>query len=278
VPSCVLFAEQSLRNGSVNDEIPAQTWVGQLPLRDLPWVRAADKFAINKGVGRVVWLGSRSALSTEVGASSETRSSLYARHFKQGATLVPRNCYFVTVDELNGTPNPDSLYYVRTNEESALDAKRPYREVRLRGSVEGRFLFSTAISHHVLPFVVLEPTTVVLPIESSDGSYHTVATQVLKRNGYREFAKWMASVEAIWDDKRGAKSGKQSVLERLDYQRGISSQSLRDRHLVLYNAAGTNVSAAYCDRSTFSLPLIVDHKLYWMAVSDPLEAHLECLA
>lgn len=218
-------------------------------------------------------MGARCALSTQAGASSETRSSAYAKAFKNGATIYPRNLYFVSVDGLNGHVDPDRLYYVKTSEESARDSKPTYKEVRLSGNVEGRFLFSTAIGRHVLPFALLEPSPVVLPLEESNGSYYTVTTQALRRKGYREFAKWMERAEKIWVEKRGAKASRQTVLQRIDYQRGLTAQSPGHRYLVLYNAAGTNVSATYCDRRGIKLPLVAEHKLYWAAFRHPIEAH-----
>lgn len=271
VPSCVLFAEQSLRPGSSQDAIPAQIWQGTLSGRDLPWTTVKDRFSIAKGDARVIWLGNRCALSTEAGAKSQTRSSPYAKTFKQGATIVPRNFYFVTVDGLDGKPDPDRTYYARTSEESAKESKPPYREVRMRGNVEGRFLFSTAIARHVLPFVILEPTPIVLPLEEEHGAYHTLTTSVLRRKGYREFAKWMEQAEDIWKEKRGAKTS-HTLLEWLDYSSKLTAQSPSHRHLVLYNAAGTNVSATYCDRQAIDLPLLVEHKLYWAPFSIAAEA------
>src|SRR5271157_449580 len=271
VPSCVLFAEQSLRHGSVKDSIPAEIWQGRLPGRDLPWVKVADSFSIIKAKARVIWLGNRSALSTGAGAKSETRSSAYAKAFKQGAAFVPRNFYFVTVDDLEGKPDPDRLYAARTNEESALTAKPQYKEIRLNGNVEGRFLFSTAISHHVLPFVLLKPAIVVLPLEESNGSYYTMTTHEIRRKGYREFAKWMEQAEKIWNEKRGVKTS-HSLLQWLDYSGKLTSQSPAHRHLVLYNANGTNVSATIIDNEKLPLRFIVDHTLYWVAVKDPHEA------
>lgn len=267
VPSCVLFAEQSSNIGTAKDSIPAEIWSGQLSQRDQPWASISGRFSVQKAQAGVIWLGNRSALSTVAGAKTPTRSSSYAKAFKQGATIVPRNFYFVTVDGLEGTPDPDRLYYARTNEESALDSKPPYRDARLHGHVEGRFIFSTSISRHVLPFCLLEPAPVLLPLEESNGSYYTVTNAALKRKGYREFARWMEQAEVIWKEKRGSKSAGQTVLERLDYQKGLSAQALTHRHLVLYNAAGTNLSAAYCDRNTLNLKLLVEHKLYWAAFS-----------
>lgn len=270
VPSCVMFAEESPHPGSSEDAIPAQIWQGKLAGRDLPWASVADRFTIKKADAGVIWLGNRSALSTESGAKSRTRSSAYAKAFRQGATIVPRNFYFVTVDGLDGKPDPDRTYYARTNEECAKDSKPPYQDVRLQGNVEGRFLFSTAIARHVLPFVMLEPTSIVLPLKA-DGAYHTLTTKEMRRNGYREFAKWMEQAEEIWKKKRGAKTS-HTLLEWLDYSGKLTAQSQSHRHLVLYNAAGTNVSATYCDRQALSLPLLVEHKLYWAAFNNAGEA------
>ena len=272
VPSCVLFAEQSARHGNVKDSIPAEIWQGHLPGRDLPWDKVADSFSITKAKARVIWLGNRSALSTESGAKSQTRSSAYAKVFKNGATIYPRNFYFVTVDDLEGKPDPDRLYAVRTDEESAQDSKPPYKEVRISGNVEGRFLFSSAISRHVLPFVLLEPATVVLPLEESNGSYYTMTTHEIRRKGYREFAKWMEQAEKIWVEKRGAKTS-HNLLQWLDYSGKLTAQMPAHRHLVIYNASGTNVSATYIDRNKLTLRFMVDHKLYWIALRQLMEAH-----
>jgi len=120
---------------------------------------------------------------------------------------------------------------------------------------------------------MLKPATVVLPLRESNGVYYTMTTHELRRKGYRLFAKWMEQADKIWAEKRGAKSTRQSALQRIDYQRGLTVQSPRHRHLVLYNAAGTNVSATYCDRKALDLQLLVEHKLYWAAFSNPAEAN-----
>ena len=46
----------------------------------------------------------------------------------------------------------------------------------MQGNVEGRFVFSTAVSHHFLPFRLLNPSPVVLPREESNGDYYIVTT------------------------------------------------------------------------------------------------------
>jgi hypothetical protein len=165
-----------------------------------------------------------------------------------------------------------TTYWAETDPEQAEDAKKPYKDVKFSGSVEGRFIYTTGISKHVLPFCVLTPATVVLPIEDENGSLNVVHADQLMKVGYREIAKWMKEAEQTWDRLRGDKADKQTVYERLEYQGGLSAQNLKQRHLVLYNAAGTNVSAAYFDRTKHPR-FVVEYKLYWAAFSDEREAH-----
>ena len=62
-------------------------------------------------------------------------------------------------------------------------------------------------------------------------------------------------------------------LQWFDYSGKLPPQRPSQRHLVLYNAAGTNVSATYCDREGLASPFVVDHKLYWTACEAAEEAH-----
>ena len=138
--------------------------------------------------------------------------------------------------------------------------------------VEGRFIFQTALSRHLLPFITLHPAWVVLPIENRDGVLSVVESDKLKKDGYREFGKWMEKVEGLWAAKRGEKADNETVYGWLDYQGKLTAQNLHHRHLVLYNAAGTNVSAAYFDRQQHPR-FVVENKLYCAAFSNPREAH-----
>ena len=106
------------------------------------------------------------ALSTGPGSKVPTKPSRYAAVFRQGATIVPRNLLFVTVDNCPNPPHLDRTYWAATDEKQALEAKKPYKDVRISGSVEGSFIFSTALSRHPVPFRLLDPVHVVLPLET----------------------------------------------------------------------------------------------------------------
>jgi SAM-dependent methyltransferase len=272
VPSCVPFGRQDSDRGKASDSLPAQEWQGGLPKRDLPWEEAKAYLTWESKRAKVIYLGERNAFSTEPGRAEHNISSPYADRFHQGATLVPRNFYFVRIESLRGSPDPDKLYWAETDPEQAEDAKPPYKEIRLSGNVEGRFIYCTALSKHVLPFATLPLPTVVLPVLRQDGELSLTDSEHLRDNGFREFAAWMEKAEQLWDEKRKEKAERQSVYEWLDYQGKLRNQNSSDRHIVLYNAAGTNLSAAYLDRDSLSLPLIVDHRLYWGSFAKAEEA------
>jgi len=272
VPACVLFAKQDTNHGNPRDPVSTHSWSGTLPERNVPWQVAKEKLQSKERTGKVIYLGQRCALSTEPGAVSPARGSKYQRVFRNGATIYPRNFYFVGVKDFDGTADPERVYWAETDSETAAQAKPPYREVRLTGLVEGRFIYATAIAKHVLPFAVLRPVPVVLPFINNHGTLSPYTAAALKATGYRHMGEWIEKVEKIWTEKREAKSARMTALEWLDYQGKLTTQNLNHRHIVLYNAAGTNVSAAHFDRKSSSLPFVVDHKLYWAAFSEPREA------
>jgi hypothetical protein len=274
VPSCVLFAERTREppRAKISYTMPAREWSGNLTSRDETWAVAEREVAIAGETARVIYLGHRSALSTKKGKTMPTEPSQYAGRFRQGATIVPRNCYFVEVEGLNGRPDPERVYSARTEPEQAQLAKAPYKGVTLSGQIEGRFLFSTVLSKHILPFVVLNPAVVALPVRVKSGRPVMWESDRLRKEGYRNFAKWMSEVERIWADKRGSKADRQTAYERLDYNRELSEQDLDAPYLVLYNAAGTNLCAAAFDRTASELTLVVDAKVYWAACNAAEEA------
>jgi methylase of polypeptide subunit release factors len=191
VPACVLFAKRDTLLGSPKDKLTVEEWSGKLPERDAAWDIAKKTLTSASKEGRVIYLGSRAALSTALGASSPTKPSKYQKIFKQGATIVPRSFYFIRVTDAPTKIDPLATYWAETDPEQAKGAKKPYKNVKLSGPVEGRFIYTTGISKHVVPFCVLKPATVVLPIEDKNGSLSVVLPDKLMKDGYREVAKWM---------------------------------------------------------------------------------------
>lgn len=272
VPACVLFAKRDTSPGMPKDKLPVLEWAGHLPGRDVNWEIAKTRLHATEKEGRVIYLGTRAALSTAPGATSPSKPSKYQDVFKQGATIVPRSFYFVRVNNLDGELDPKAVYWAETEPEQAKQAKKPYIDVKMSGLVEGQFIYTTAVSRHLVPYSLLTPVPVVLPIENRHGSLYVLTADQLTNEGYREFGKWMHEAERTWKLKRKDKADKQTLYERLDYQRELTRQEFGQRFLVLYNHSGMNVAAALFDRASQPIPFIVDVKLYWAAFNTRDEA------
>jgi len=272
VPACVLFGARSEKPGSPKEKLPVLEWRGKLPARDIRWETAKSHLERDSKEGRVIYLGSRAALSTSAGANAPSKASKYQDAFRQGATIVPRSFYFVRVTDLDGAVDPNSDYWAETDLVQAKQAKKPYEDVHLSGAVEGRFIYATAIAKHLVPFAILNTVPVVLPVEAKDGGLTVLTADQLMKEGYRNFGKWMQEAEQLWQTKRKDKAARQTLYEWLDYQQKLTRQNLRQRYLVLYNHSGTNVAAAFYDRRTQAIPFVVDVKLYWAACQTHQEA------
>jgi len=275
VPSCVLFAgkEENYPPRVRSYKLPSVEWSGNLPQKDVSWREAEQRLTTKNLTSRIIYLGERTALSSQKGRTSPNTPSPYAHGFHQGATILPRSFYFVTVRDLNDAVDPDRMYLAETDLKQAEEAKPPYDKAHLKGQVEGRFLFSTALSKHLLPFALQKPPTIVLPCDSNQEALTVLTADELRTKGYREFAKWMREAEVIWNTARKQKAESQTLYERLDYHGELTRQSLKATFLVLYNAAGTNLAATVIDRRSIALPFVVEHKLYWGAFGEDEEAY-----
>jgi hypothetical protein len=266
----VLFTVNTDEFGAPTDPVPAKEWTGRLRKRDCHWAEAEPQLTVEEATARLIYLGKRTSLSTEAGKSKATISSSYAGRFRQGATILPRAFYFVRSKDLTPPIEEERLYWIETD--PGTEKKKPYEDVHLSGQSEGRFFFYTALSKHVLPFVVMRPSLTVLPLIASGGRIEVVTGDELMRRGHRELSAWVREAESIWNKKRGNKAVRQSLYQRLDYQSELTGQNLGSPYLLLYNAAGTNVSAASFARAEFDLPFLVEHKLYWASFPTRKEA------
>src|SRR4030095_5758863 len=146
VPTCVVFGKKTeiitsrktemFPVGNTSYSLPAVEWNGNLPSRDVSWREAEKYLRSEQATARIIYLGERTALSTRPGRTKSNYPSLYAKEFRQGATIVPRSFYFVNVAGLDGELDPDRLYWAETDPEQ--EAKEPYKNIRLKGHVEGR--------------------------------------------------------------------------------------------------------------------------------------------
>jgi len=268
VPSCVVLARKG--KPKKNRAYSALFISGKLPVRDLPLAQASKFLKEEQGKLYLSRMGERTALSrTEI--RYEERPLPYKRRFSQGATIVPRNFYFVTA------PNPNELtafeFYARTDPEQAKEAKPPYKNIFLEGTVETDFLYRTALSKNLLPFYVGKLPYILLPVLKEDGQYKLKTASELRNLGYRKISDWFQRAEHEWDRNRGAKAKRQSLYERLNYHNELMKQNPDWDFLVLYNSAGTNLTSALLELEKTDKPFFAEHKTYWANVQTAEEGN-----
>jgi methylase of polypeptide subunit release factors len=193
--------------------------------------------------------------------------------FRQGADIMPRRAVFhettrVSDDRWRVAPidaSTSSLGYL-------VSEGKKLTEFRLTPTiVPARYLFPVLLSKHVVPFVVSESATGLLPIErfEADGKWQAVSEARLAAT---------PSAAAAFDEVLAAHGNGFSIANyfgALESQRKkLSAQWFPERgYLVLYGAGGSSPCAAYIDLSELEAQrLIVDQTLYWRLVDSEDEA------
>lgn len=276
VPSCVLFGEKREKAATaVAASIKGKTFDGKVPAQNCKWEAAEPELTEQSVTWFYVKQGKSTALSTRQPTGKNTANP-YKKHFKQGATIVPRAFYFVDVHQEMPPDFEDRLINIRT--ETAIDKKKPWNDLDLKGRIESRFLFRTALSKSILPFVLFEPNLVALPItikQNSSGSkwIELRSAEDLRKQGFLNAAKWFTRPEEIWEERKTDKSERMTNLSRLDFQSGLSGQNLDAPYLVLYNSSAQDANATVVKRKELDLEFIVESKTYVYAAHNLDEAY-----
>ena len=201
----------------------------------------------------------------------------YAAHFKQGATMVPRAFYFV---EVQGpalglhTDVRQRVLGVRTHLLAVEGAKKPWDGISLTGRMQGKYLYRTAFARNVLPFALINPPLVALPLAAESGTpqdglpgkpqWHLRNAAELALEGDLEAAKWFGQCEALWEKRKSdsARKQKSSMTDWLDWQRKLSSQPLDAQWAVMYTASAKDASACVLDVGQWAQRFLVDYAMY----------------
>lgn len=278
VPSCAIFADKT--NGK--KAIPAagidgSGFTGKLKEHNCNLETAKALITETPVKWHYVKQGGSSAFSN-VKTKASLEENPYKKLFRQGATIVPRSFYFVDINQEMPDDFEDRIINIKTAETIKADAKKPWKDQEMKGKMESRFFFRTALAKSILPFTLYKPDIIVLPVmikpdETGKKKTHLYSSLELRREGYLEAAKWFKTVENIWDLLKTDKSSKMSSNGRLDFQKGLTEQNLEARYLVLYNTSGKDANCAVIDRNELKLEFITDHKNYLYSTDCNGEAH-----
>jgi hypothetical protein len=216
-------------------------------------------------------------------AASE--ASPYLPDVIQGATLVPRSLWFV---------RSPSRAHVIDPERSALEsdpsveprAKKPWKGLRLAGSVEAEYLFATLLSNDLLPFGWRRLSRVVLPLEwDGDRSALLTSVEAAYQRGHAGLGQWLRNAEAVWGSHQKVGERVQTIYDRLDFGGCLTRQRPSGVAKLVYNRSGTHLCASVVDPAVdLALPVdrlrargfVADNGTYWFETENLDEAHYLC--
>jgi len=283
VPASVIFAKQS---NCQDQRVIAETGIkgfsvkGQFESPHLRWdsVKQVIKFEEKQWFYSVLSKKARkirSALTTSASSHLATES-YYAPLFKQGATIVPRSFYFVKTEQADDLQ--DRIMQFQTSPSILREAKMPWKALTLSGRINTNFLFRTALAKNIVPFALINPPLVLLPIvvkEVQGKLIKLLSASELFEQGEIEMAKWFKNAEEMWDDNKTDKNKKNEVnlYDYLNWQNKLIMQNLNLRYLVIYTASAKDANAVVVDREKLDLEFVIESTTYWFATDKLGEAH-----
>lgn len=283
VPSCVLFAQQAnVPKPAPATGLPGQTIKGRFKNHNATLTEIADRLTTTPVTWQLQKLQKSTAFALAAPNGTTPAPTMagenpYKTLFKQGATIVPRNFYFVSLDGGNPPNWTDRVVSVRSDAANDKDAKMPWKALTLTGQVNTNYLFRKALARNIVPFGLIAPPLVLLPLRLDQNQTGTVATLLDHRqimtNGDLQTARWFKQVDELWEKNKTESAAKMTSQDRLNFQRGLTAQDLNRRYLVLYNASAKDANALVLDRQNLDLPFLADHKAYVFETNTAEEAY-----
>ncbi|WP_413753134.1 N-6 DNA methylase [Streptomyces sp. R-74717] len=247
-----LIGEAAKGNTPVPLPTITERWTGKIPGRNSDWAH------VQKWVKRE---------DHELKfAGEDLISSPYRKRFWQGASIVPRVLFFVEQQETGPLGLGGGRVAVRSERSST--EKPPWKSLPdMEGVVEKEFVRPALLGESVLPFRLLPPRKVVLPIE---GNATLLNGEHPHLERYPDLTNWWRAAEAQWMANRS--SERLTLSEQLDFRHKLSDQLPATPLRVVYGKSGMHVSAALVDDPN----AIIDHVLYWGTVATREEGMYLC--
>ena len=202
------------------------------------------------------------AKNIELGTNAGDRSP-YNGSVTQGATIVPRMLFFVeeqtqTTSRLGRTQGTTTVKSYRTSLE-----KEPWKsQPSWSATLPSRYIFDVHLGSTIVPFGLREPWRAVLPLDRQQ-----LIDEQQINNADNSVRDWWRNVSQRWEANK-VKQSNLSLLDRINYHRGIESQLNTVKHRVVYSKSGNSLAAARVTKPS----VIIDHTLYWMPANGEDEA------
>ncbi|GMU96935.1 N-6 DNA methylase [Ignavibacterium album] len=277
IPSCVFFASKFEKRNVPLSGLPGKIFSGKLNEHNCKLLTAKENIVEEDIKWYYTKQGKASAISSRK-TKSNSAENPYKKHFKQGATIVPRCFYFIELAQEFPPDFDDRIINIKTSEAIKNDAKKPWKGLEFTGRIESKFIFRTALAKSILPFALYKPDLVVLPVLIEKNNEELKEIKLLSANelmqeGYLNASKWFKNTENIWEIKKTEKSKNMSAKDRLEFQRGLTQQNLNSPYLVLYNSSAKDANATVVERDKLDLTFFVESVTYVFYTSNIDEAY-----
>jgi len=189
IPSCVLIG---VKDEKTNYPVNSYVFNGKIPSNNAQLSEAESYLKKSK--------------STFSPVTRIKKNSYYHKHVTQGAHLIPRSFWFVTIksDSLLGF-NPKCPHIV-SSENKYL--RPPWDKVKMDGNVEKEFLFNTLVATHLVPFGIITRKLIFLPIFIKGGKIEMVSAADQPELIQTETGKYLKKIEKEWEKHSTSKSKK----------------------------------------------------------------------
>lgn len=283
VPTCVFIARKGITTVS---PYRAEFVSGNLERKNASLTDAEKSLEVTKGNLYLSAKGERSFLSSSEEGIMEQQRSPYHSLFKQGATIVPRNFWFVDIKPYPKLGINPSAPYVETSEASEKTAKENYKGISFKGNIEKDFLYATLLSTDIMPFGHLDFRIVVLPLIQDGDNYSIIKEAEASKKGFIHLSKWLHKAQKVWEEKRREKAAMMDVYQRLDRVRGITGQKLSTKYKVLYPTSATYLCGCVVERKAIKIEIegqelelqgfIAESTEYYFETNKKAEAYYLC--
>jgi hypothetical protein len=240
VPAAVAFGDLV---SEASEKLSGEILSGQLRRKNASLEEAERDLKSETTEFHVVQQGKRSFLSRTRKKISSQRS-FYQPHFKEGATIVPRNFWFVEFKVAPGLGIDTAQPVVATDPRAETEAKPPYKGICFEAPIEAQFLYGTLLSTDLLPFGHLDFRPVVLPMVEDRQGYQLINAEQARAKSYMWLPEWLDRAQALWAKKRKEKARKVDLLSWLNYRNKLTEQNPKAKYIVLYTRSATFLCAA----------------------------------
>jgi type I restriction-modification system DNA methylase subunit len=299
IPSCVLFTDSATADKKNNlflkKGLKGRTYAGKPPYHNATWAESKKSIRFTSNKWFYSELGNNSALTT-TRKNVQEKENYYAQHFKQGATLVPRNFYFVQIDD---RAYPFKSWSKRvtnliTDPSNDKDGKAPWKGFKLCGYMDAIYVFRSALAKNILPFAAIHLPFVTLPIAINETPSAQGMTKSIQLLGERQMmnrvddrlsnywegriksSDWFWDAGKFWDKNKTEKNKNVSYLDWINWHNKLTNQNLNKRYLVLYTASAKDATACIIDRTALDREFIVESATYVYYTDDLNQANYIC--